>query len=102
MNGSQFTPPPGLEINAHPASLGHPVMCSRPCVYIFRGGFCHHGSQCGYCHRLHEVAPVKMSKNLRKLFASLSREERMFIILCHLSNEAVLWTKYVVSPLDFF
>ena len=86
MNGLQLTPPPGVELRAQPGSFGHPQMCSRPCVYIVKRGFCHHGSQCGYCHGTHETGPVKIRKHLQKLFARMSREERMLIVLRHFSN----------------
>ena len=86
MNKLSLTPPPGLELRAQPGSFGHPTLCSRPCVYIVKSGFCHHGSQCGYCHGTREKGPVKIRKNLRMLLARLSREERMFIVLRHFSN----------------
>ena len=74
------------ELEFHPGSLGHPEWCSRPCIHFFRSGYCLQGSQCDYCHEPHEVRPLKMRRRLRTIFASLPREEQMFIILCYLSK----------------
>ena len=83
-----FRAPPGLELQAHPASFGHPEMCRRPCVHMFRHGRCHQGSQCDYCHERHVVPPAKMTKRLRQLFAKLPRQQQMFILLCHLTERS--------------
>ena len=31
-------------------SLGHPVLCKRPCVHVAAGRFCAAGSACNFCH----------------------------------------------------
>ena len=36
-----------------------------------------------------EASPYKMRSKLRKRFANLCREERMFVVLCHLSKRSV-------------
>ena len=81
-------PPPGLEFRVHLPSCGHPEMCSRPCVYMFRRGHCSFGLQCSFCHAPHDVAPYKMRPRLRRLFAHLPREQQMFIILAHLAQRS--------------
>ena len=84
----RLEPPPGLEFRVHLPSFGHPEMCSRPCVYMFRRGHCRLGLQCSFCHEPHDVAPYKMRPRLRRLFAHLPREQQMFVVLAHLGQRS--------------
>ena len=60
----------GLKGWASCGSIGHPVLCFRPCVR-FAKGFCAQGSSCAYCHGTHK--PVRMpEKEDRKMLRRLS------------------------------
>ncbi|CAE7039121.1 unnamed protein product [Symbiodinium sp. CCMP2456] len=50
-------------------SVGHPTLCSRPCVYFAKQGQCPTGEACGYCHQHHSSArkPDKQQRDLMKM-----------------------------------
>eukprot|EP00929_Paragymnodinium_shiwhaense_P004648 TRINITY_DN10575_c2_g2_i1.p1 TRINITY_DN10575_c2_g2~~TRINITY_DN10575_c2_g2_i1.p1 ORF type:complete len:266 (-),score=57.80 TRINITY_DN10575_c2_g2_i1:278-1075(-) len=46
-------------------SMGHPELCSRPCLY-FPSGQCANGSDCDFCHMVHNKRPVHLNKRHRE------------------------------------
>ena len=54
------------------ASYGHPELCSRPCVYCFKGERCPAGLACGYCHLPHETIGVRPNRRFRELRAEVT------------------------------
>ena len=81
-----WLPPPGLEditprVPLNWGSFGHPELCSRPCVYMCKGGGCSLGKACGYCHLPHEVARVNLDKKQRKFLSQMGSQERLVTFL---------------------
>ena len=66
MDRLNFFELPSLENCAHPASWGHPDLCSRPCVYVFHRGHCNLRFECGFCHAAH-AASLPLLRNLLHL-----------------------------------
>mmetsp|Transcript_162688 Transcript_162688/g.516908 ORF Transcript_162688/g.516908 Transcript_162688/m.516908 type:complete len:234 (+) Transcript_162688:1-702(+) len=46
-------------------SVGHPELCSRPCLY-FATGSCDNGESCQYCHMAHTKRPAHLDKRHRE------------------------------------
>ncbi|CAE7232629.1 unnamed protein product [Symbiodinium sp. CCMP2592] len=55
-------------------SLGHPTLCSRPCIYFAKQGQCPIGEDCGFCHHHHPSSP-KPDKHQRELMRMMPRAE---------------------------
>eukprot|EP00439_Symbiodinium_sp_Y106_P036182 s1482_g4.t1 len=55
--------PAGAMVN--PGSLGHPELCTRPCIY-FRTGSCTSASKCGFCHMPHSRRTLRLDKRHRE------------------------------------
>eukprot|EP00439_Symbiodinium_sp_Y106_P074986 s815_g14.t1 len=73
----------GISAGSH----GHPEMCHRPCVYMFKSGFCHLGSFCDHCHLRHEgPSLLKLDKKQRSKLKELSREDVMALLLPHIRH----------------
>mmetsp|Transcript_87813 Transcript_87813/g.253242 ORF Transcript_87813/g.253242 Transcript_87813/m.253242 type:complete len:331 (+) Transcript_87813:64-1056(+) len=51
-------------------SLGHPALCSRPCLY-FPAGQCANGESCEYCHMAHTQRSPHLNKRHRDQFRNL-------------------------------
>ncbi|CAE7247406.1 unnamed protein product, partial [Symbiodinium necroappetens] len=45
-------------------SEGHPFFCARPCIRYQTSGTCQLGSDCGFCHHVHEPE-IKLDKRHR-------------------------------------
>eukprot|EP00439_Symbiodinium_sp_Y106_P047779 s355_g6.t1 len=45
-------------------SEGHPFFCARPCIRYHTSGTCQLGSDCGFCHHVHEPE-IKLDKRHR-------------------------------------
>lgn len=52
------------------ASLGHPEMCKRPCLY-FASGRCSNGQACEFCHMPHARRPARLERRHREALLSL-------------------------------
>jgi len=55
-------------------SLGHPELCSRPCLY-FASGSCSNGRSCEYCHLPHSRRLAHLDRRHRELLRSKPLEE---------------------------
>mmetsp|Transcript_27849 Transcript_27849/g.79882 ORF Transcript_27849/g.79882 Transcript_27849/m.79882 type:complete len:303 (-) Transcript_27849:147-1055(-) len=51
-------------------SVGHPFLCSRPCLY-FASGACANGSGCSFCHLPHAKRNVHLDKKHREIMRGL-------------------------------
>eukprot|EP00928_Gymnodinium_smaydae_P003380 TRINITY_DN11214_c1_g1_i1.p1 TRINITY_DN11214_c1_g1~~TRINITY_DN11214_c1_g1_i1.p1 ORF type:complete len:516 (-),score=72.87 TRINITY_DN11214_c1_g1_i1:250-1797(-) len=63
-----------------PGSLGHPELCSRPCVFA-AAGLCELGSSCAFCHMPHEKTGVHLDRKRREALKKMTYEERVATIL---------------------
>ncbi|CAE7757081.1 unnamed protein product, partial [Symbiodinium sp. CCMP2456] len=60
-------------------SVGHPTLCSRPCIYFAKEGQCPKGDACGFCHYYHSSAP-KPDKHQRELMKMMPRAELLSLL----------------------
>lgn len=51
-------------------SLGHPELCTRPCLFKV-SGTCVNGSSCEFCHEHHPDAPAKLDKRHQERLLAL-------------------------------
>jgi len=65
---------------ANPGSLGHPNLCSRPCLYFERGR-CANGAACQFCHIPHAGRRAALTARARQHLQRMSRAEAMAAIL---------------------
>jgi len=98
-------PPPGL--NSSPKSapcdkaagmLGHPELCTRPCIF-FAQGVCVNGNSCGFCHLPHPTSNVASKKSVREphldkrgrtLVKTMNEEDRAALIIPILEKRAMI------------
>mmetsp|Transcript_65690 Transcript_65690/g.154574 ORF Transcript_65690/g.154574 Transcript_65690/m.154574 type:complete len:278 (-) Transcript_65690:125-958(-) len=67
-------------------AVGHPELCSRPCVH-YVAGRCAEGYNCGYCHMEHELNP-KLDKLQRGFVQELSAATLLATMLPRLEARA--------------
>ena len=62
-------------------SVGHPTLCSRPCIYMAKKGHCQKGVACGFCHHDH-CGPndPKPDKQQRRLMSTMPRAELLGLL----------------------
>ena len=77
--------------------LGHPEMCTRPCLF-FAAGQCQNRESCEFCHLPHNRRPTHLDKRNRELLKSFSSEEKLATILPILSEKL---QKYCNNPAAF-
>eukprot|EP00747_Dinoflagellata_sp_TGD_P151774 gnl/TRDRNA2_/TRDRNA2_177241_c0_seq6.p1 gnl/TRDRNA2_/TRDRNA2_177241_c0~~gnl/TRDRNA2_/TRDRNA2_177241_c0_seq6.p1 ORF type:complete len:395 (+),score=54.17 gnl/TRDRNA2_/TRDRNA2_177241_c0_seq6:117-1187(+) len=54
-----------------PGSVGHPELCSRPCIY-FAAGTCKNGNACMFCHESHPHRAAHLDKRHRQTLKAMS------------------------------
>ncbi|CAE7448751.1 CIT1 [Symbiodinium natans] len=60
-------------------SLGHPIACRRPCVYMTKNAECQNGRACGFCHCQHP-REVKLDRDQRAMLHKLPYGDFLEII----------------------
>lgn len=70
----------GSSDSVNPGSIGHPELCSRPCLY-FRLDQCVNGATCSFCHCPHEQRIAHLGRRHRKMLEGLPFPERLGIML---------------------
>ncbi|CAJ1395653.1 unnamed protein product [Effrenium voratum] len=63
-------------------SVGHPELCHKPCLFLFKVGGCPLGAECNFCHEPHERA--KVDRRMRQLLHDLDEAQQLAIVLPHL------------------
>lgn len=71
----------------NPGNLGHPELCSRPCIF-FAQGRCENGSNCGYCHLPHLARPPHPDKKQRNILKSMRYGQVLEIVLPIIKHKA--------------
>ncbi|CAK9091236.1 unnamed protein product [Durusdinium trenchii] len=66
-----------------PGSIGHPVLCCRPCVRFFKGE-CNLGANCAYCHLQHQHLKLALDKNQRQYLRMIDLGELVALLLPHI------------------
>mmetsp|Transcript_52579 Transcript_52579/g.123046 ORF Transcript_52579/g.123046 Transcript_52579/m.123046 type:complete len:537 (-) Transcript_52579:27-1637(-) len=61
-------------------SIGHPELCSRPCIYVVEGK-CANGRDCNFCHLPHPKRPVHLDKQHRDLLKGMRYLEMLFLLM---------------------
>jgi len=69
-------------------SLGHPALCSRPCLY-FWAGHCENGDDCAFCHETHSVRPSHLDKSKREKLAAMSTDLRTVWLFALVSDQVL-------------
>eukprot|EP00928_Gymnodinium_smaydae_P095165 TRINITY_DN8138_c0_g3_i2.p1 TRINITY_DN8138_c0_g3~~TRINITY_DN8138_c0_g3_i2.p1 ORF type:complete len:507 (+),score=88.26 TRINITY_DN8138_c0_g3_i2:112-1521(+) len=69
-------------------SLGHPEMCSRPCIF-FASRTCANGDSCGYCHLPHDVRTANLDKKGREQINGMTLEQRAVTLLPIVRQKAI-------------
>ncbi|CAE7443992.1 unnamed protein product [Symbiodinium sp. CCMP2592] len=71
-------------------SVGHPTLCSRPCIYVAKQGQCQKGVACGFCHHDHHSGPndPKPDKQQRRLMSTMPRAELLGLLAELLQDRA--------------
>lgn len=72
-------------------SVGHPFLCSRPCLY-FVSGTCANGGSCAFCHMRHPKRAAHLDKKHRDILRALPVARAKALML------PVIWQK--VSEVD--
>ena len=73
-------PPEDTHEHVNVGSVGHPMMCRRPCARFVKGE-CTSGADCNYCHLQHEGAIMSLDKRQRKQIQNMA-SRRDLEILC--------------------
>lgn len=68
----------GLPCNM--GSVGHPSLCSRPCLY-FATGQCGNGKSCEFCHMAHAKRPSHLNKQHREQLRDMDGARAKALIL---------------------
>jgi len=61
-------------------SVGHPFLCSRPCLY-FAAGQCANGAACAFCHLSHTKRAAHLDKRHRDILRQLTMERAAEVLL---------------------
>ncbi|CAE7391225.1 RBCMT [Symbiodinium sp. CCMP2456] len=77
-----------VSLEANPGSLGHPELCRRPCIYLLKGGACHAGHACNFCHLTHCTLDAKLDQKQRRLLQKMSPGEMLATFLPHFRSRA--------------
>ena len=59
-------------------SVGHPELCHKPCLFLFKVGGCPLGAECNFCHEPHERA--KLDRRMRQLLHDLDEAQQLAIV----------------------
>ncbi|CAE7837647.1 unnamed protein product [Symbiodinium sp. CCMP2592] len=71
-------------------SVGHPALCSRPCIYVAKQRQCQKGVACGFCHHDHHSGPndPKPDKQQRRLMSTMPQAELLGLLAELLQDRA--------------
>jgi len=97
--------PPGLRSSRQSAPcdavagmLGHPELCTRPCIFLAQGN-CVNGNSCGFCHLPHPTSNGASNKSVREphldkrgrtLVKTMNVEDRAALIIPILEKKAMI------------
>eukprot|EP00747_Dinoflagellata_sp_TGD_P151777 gnl/TRDRNA2_/TRDRNA2_177241_c0_seq9.p1 gnl/TRDRNA2_/TRDRNA2_177241_c0~~gnl/TRDRNA2_/TRDRNA2_177241_c0_seq9.p1 ORF type:complete len:354 (+),score=62.10 gnl/TRDRNA2_/TRDRNA2_177241_c0_seq9:71-1132(+) len=60
----------GMDMVSHSGSVGHPELCSRPCLY-YAAGKCVNGNACRFCHEPHPDRAHHLDKHHRQMLKAM-------------------------------
>lgn len=69
-----------FHLSTNPGSVGHPEVCSRPCLY-YAAGNCANGNACDFCHLLHDKRPAHLDKRNRDILQELPFDAVVALVL---------------------
>ena len=79
-------PVPEPTVPPIPGSVGHPLFCRRPCVFIARGN-CPDGTGCFFCHEQH-TSQYKPSRRERETLRSSNFPSKLLLLRSCLHTKA--------------
>mmetsp|Transcript_69041 Transcript_69041/g.161725 ORF Transcript_69041/g.161725 Transcript_69041/m.161725 type:complete len:194 (-) Transcript_69041:44-625(-) len=71
---------PSNMVPCNPGSLGHPSLCTRPCIYLAKNGACH-VEGCNFCHMIHDAPVMKLNQRQRYVLQKLDVKAKLDLIL---------------------
>ncbi|CAE7038908.1 unnamed protein product [Symbiodinium sp. CCMP2592] len=91
LEGPNSIPEPAVvhQLAASWGSLGHPVLCHRPCVYILKGSKCRQGASCQFCHHSQHSPVPKLDQEQRARVQGLSDEDLVSLLIPHIREQAL-------------
>ncbi|CAE7206487.1 unnamed protein product [Symbiodinium sp. CCMP2456] len=69
-------------------SLGHPVLCHRPCVYLLKGSICKQGALCQFCHHGQHSPMPKLDQMQRARVQRMTEQELLRLLIPHIREQA--------------
>ena len=72
---------------ASEGSIGHPNLCTRPCLHVVAGRLCPLGKHCAHCHLLHRPVP-KLDKWCRSTLEQMPRFQFLALMVELLQEKA--------------
>ncbi|CAE7206513.1 Pka-R2 [Symbiodinium pilosum] len=75
----------GSDLNV--GSLGHPVLCKRPCMHVAAGRQCEAGAACDFCH-LCDGQSMRLDKQQRRMVADMPKATFLHAALQLLQDKA--------------
>ncbi|CAE7395046.1 unnamed protein product [Symbiodinium necroappetens] len=86
---ADFPPPEAVSQNAKSfGSLGHPVLCHRPCVYLLKGSICKQGALCQFCHHSQHSPMPKLDQMQRARVQRMTEQELLRLLIPHIREQA--------------
>ena len=86
---TDFPPPEAVSESAKSfGSLGHPVLCHRPCVYLLKGSICKQGALCQFCHHGQHSPMPKLDQLQRARVQGLKEQELLRVLIPHIREQA--------------
>ena len=98
VSGFQPTPEPAQAVIGSEGSIGHPILCKRPCVHVAKGGSCPLEDTCPYCHFPHRVLH-RPTEEQRAFMKKMPTAELLSTILVLLQEKAQATNLQGTGPL---
>ena len=86
-SGSETDEERDIRTHLSAGSIGHPVLCKRPCVHVAAGRFCTAGTDCDFCHLPHSRVSW-LDKQHRRSFQAISKVDFLLVSLRLLRQKA--------------
>ena len=86
-SGSETDEEGGVRTPLSAGSIGHPVLCKRPCVHVATGSSCVAGAACDFCHFAHNRASW-LDRQHRNTLQAICKVDFLLVTLQLLKKKA--------------